>query len=396
MEPGPTHAALVVPTPGQMRVEQVATKFPRDGEILVSSLQVGICGSDLDMMRGARPMATRILGHEGVAQVVAVGADIHQFAVGQYVTFVPKNPTDPSNILGDTIEGLNQQYLLIPQSALERGMVVPLAAGIPLVCGPLIEPFATVIYGQRLVQQVGTPESMVVVGTGPIGLLNALCARSEGCSQIFLVGTSQARLDWAVRCGIVEDSYALLNSPTLADMLLERTGQGGVDAACLCTPRSATRAVLTQALQYVHEDGCIDLAAGTDSPDTIPELPGVHLNGIRQANLCGLGHEITRCIALGGKRLWLTGQTGASEMYLREAMKFLCDDPAYYARVISHIVPYQAAPHVFQQLLAPKQQYLAGAPYAKVIIDFTSESQKISLFHPDQMSLPSILSTENV
>lgn len=395
MQPGSTHAALVVSAPGQMRVEQVTTKYPRDGEILVFSLRAGICGSDLDMMRGARPLATRILGHEGVAQVVAVGPSTHHFAVGQYVTFLPNNPAVLDDVLGVSTEGLYQQYLLIPQPALDRGMVVPFEPGIPLVCGPLAEPFATAIYGQRLVQQVGKPESMVIVGAGPIGLLNGLYARSEGCSQIFLVDTSHARLDWAVKRGIVEDSCALLYSPQLVGTLLERTGGCGVDAACLCTPRSATRAVLTQALQYVREDGCIDLAAGTDSRDAFPELPGVDLDGVRHANVCGLGHELTQCKTQGGKRLWITGQSGASEHYLREAMRCLSEDPAYYARVISHIVSYQAAPRVFEHRLAKSPQHVTGEPYVKVIIDFTMEGHEMIVFQPHQSLLQDIPGTQN-
>jgi threonine dehydrogenase-like Zn-dependent dehydrogenase len=377
---------VVISAPGEMSIEQVTTKYPRASEILVATLHASICGSDLDMLRGARPIGARILGHEGVAQVVAIGPDVTQFTVGQYVTFLPNNPNDLDDTLGVSTEGLFQKYLLIPQPSVERGMAVPFKAGIPLVCGPLIEPFATVIYGQRLMQQLGGPESMVIVGAGPIGLLNALLARAEGCAQIFLVGTSQARLDWAAQRGIVDDSRALLNTPHLADTLLERTGGRGVDAAYLCTPRSATRTVLQQALQFVREEGSIDLTAGVDSSEPIPELPDLDLNGIRKANVCGLGHEVNMRTTRDGKKVWLTGHSGSSANYLRESMTLLLKDPAYYARVVSHIVPYQATPRIFANLLADEPQNIAGEPCVKVIIDFTSEAEEISVFHPDQLS----------
>lgn len=391
-----THAALVVPAPGQILIESVPTKRPRSGEILVSPLRVGICGSDLDMMRGTRPVGTRILGHEGVAEIVAVGPGTPTFSVGQYVTFLPNNPTNPEDVLGVSTEGLYQQYLVIPQTALERGMVVPYEPGIPLVCGPLLEPFATVIYGQCLMEQVCKPERMVIVGAGPIGLLNALYARAEGCAQIFLVNTSQARLDWAVNRGIVEGSHALLNSPQLVDTLLERTAGQGVDAAYLCTPRSATCPALKQVLRFVREEGCIDLTAGTDSHEEFPELPGVDLDGIRRANVCGLGQEVNQCVTREGKKLWLTGQSGASASYLQEAMKLLLKEPANYARVISHIVSYQAAPRIFEQLLAADPQNVVGEPCVKVIIDFTSEVQAIDVFEPHQLFSRGSQGTENL
>src|SRR5690348_6384261 len=135
------HPALVVPTPGQMRIENVPTKHPQAGEILVAPLRTSICGSDLDLMRGSRPVRTHVLGHEGVAEVVAVGPGNTPFSVGQRVTFLPNNPNDLEDILGVSTEGLFQRYLLIPQSALERGMVVPCDPNLPLNCGPLLEPF---------------------------------------------------------------------------------------------------------------------------------------------------------------------------------------------------------------------------------------------------------------
>jgi 2-epi-valiolone-7-phosphate 1-reductase len=379
-----THAALVVQPPGQIGIERVLTQQAASGEILVATLYVGVCGSDLDLLRGTRPLGTRIMGHEGIAEVVALGPDVSQFSVGQRVAFLPNNPNDPADILGVSTEGLFQQRLLITAAALARGMVVPLAPGVPPVCGPLIEPFATVLYGQRLLEQIGSPTSMAVVGAGPIGLLNVLYARKQGCAQTFLVDTSQARLDWAVQRGVVADDQALLNSPHLVETLLERTAGQGVDATYLCTPRSATRAILRQALEFVREGGGISLTAGSDSSEQLAELPRVNLDAIRRANVCGLGHEVSGCVTREGKQLWLTGHSGASTEYLQEAMRLLLEDPASYARVISHMAPYRAAPSVFARLLAGDSQDITGAPGVKVIIDFTNDGDEVVVFEPEQ------------
>jgi threonine dehydrogenase-like Zn-dependent dehydrogenase len=263
-------------------------------------------------------------------------------------------------------------------------MVVPLAPGVPLVCGPLIEPFATVLYGQRLLEQVDAPKSMAVVGAGPIGLLNALYAQRRGCAHIFLVDTSQARLDWAVQRGVVVSDQALLNSPQLAEALLERTAGQGVDAAYLCTPRSATRSVLKQALSYVREERGISLTAGVDSSERLAELPGVDLDAIRRANACGLGHEVRACVTREGKQLWLTGHSGASTEFLQEAMRLMVEDSASYARVISHVVSYRAAPGVFARLLAANSQDIKGEPGVKVIIDFTDDGDEIDVYEPER------------
>ncbi|HEY7093855.1 MAG TPA: zinc-binding dehydrogenase, partial [Ktedonobacterales bacterium] len=248
----------------------------------------------------------------------------------------------------------------------------------------LIEPFATVLYGQRLLEQIGSPKSVVIVGAGPIGLLNALYARKQGCAQIFLVDTSQARLDWAVQRGIVAGEQALLNSPQLVETLLERTAGQGVDAAYLCTPRSATRAVLRQALRFVREDGGISLTAGADSSEELAELPGVDLDAIRRANVCGLRQEVRACVTREGKKVWLTGHSGASTEFLQEAMRLMVEDSASYARVISHVVSYRAAPGVFARLLAANSQDIKGEPGVKVIIDFTDDGDEIDVYEPER------------
>ena len=379
-----THPALVLSATGQIRLESVPTKRPRAGELLVAPLRASICGSDLDILRGNRPVATHILGHEGIAEIVETGPETEPtpFTVGQKVTFLPNNPHDLEDILGVSTEGLFQRALLISRPALKRGMLIPCDPHLPLICGPVLEPFGTVLYGQHLVRQVCRPGSMAVVGTGAIGLFTALHARSQGCEQVFLIGTSQARLDWAVRRGIIERSHAFLHAPALAQTLLDHTAGQGVDVVDICTPRAATLSVLEQALRFVREDGCIHLSAGTNSREPLPALPEVDLNRIRQANVCGQGHEVNHYVTRSGKGLWLTGHSGTSAQYIQEAMSLLLTASPVYSKVISHCISYRAAPRVFEALLTDHPQHESGTPYVKVVLDFTTEDQAIEEFEP--------------
>jgi threonine dehydrogenase-like Zn-dependent dehydrogenase len=67
--------------PAQMQIERVPTERLQAGELLVAPLRVGICGSDLDLQRGIRPLGTCILGLDGVAEIVATGSATSQYAV---------------------------------------------------------------------------------------------------------------------------------------------------------------------------------------------------------------------------------------------------------------------------------------------------------------------------
>ena len=60
------------------------------------------------------------------------------------------------------------------------------------------------------------------------------------------------------------------------------------------------------------------------------------------------------------------------------------EDPASYARVISHAVPHQAAPGVFARLLAGDSQDITGVPGVKVIIDFTNDGDEVAVFEPER------------
>jgi hypothetical protein len=134
----------------------------------------------------------------------------------------------------------------------------------------------------------------------------------------------------------------------------------------------------------VPEDGGISLTAGTDSPEAFPERPGVDLDGIRRANVCGLGHEAQGCVTWEGKKLWLTGHSGASASHLQEAMQLLLQDPAPYVQVISHLVSYHTSQRLFEHLLAADPLNIARAPGVKVIIDFADDSGEVKEFEPQR------------
>ncbi len=387
MSPSPSHVALVVSDSGRVEMKTVPTKQLRNGEILVSPLKVGICGTDLQIIRRIRSDTATILGHEGVAEIIKVGSGVSGFSLGQIVTFNPVNPYSQNDILGHSTEGLFQQRLSISQSALEHGLIVPFDSRIPLLCGPLVEPLGTVIYGQLLVERASHPRSIAIVGAGPIGLLHALYARVQGLSDIFLVHNSQERLRWAVERNIINANETALSSPELACVLLERTSGHGVDAAYLCTTRPGALDALTQALKYVRVGGCINLVGGFSDGDTHPSLPGIELNSIRRANFCGYPQDgaTTRCFTLEGKEIRLTGHRGTSEHHLRTAMELLCKHCIHYSRVISHIISLQAAPLILEDLATAHPRQTDGKECVKVIIDFTAWNQVVEIYDPQQL-----------
>lgn len=396
--PSDTSHLAVVGSRSPLALRRVPTPEPGPGEVLVGLLTAGVCGTDVQIVRGWRSEEVSVLGHEGAAEVLEVGEGVEGFRVGQRVTFNPTNPKDPTDILGHTTPGLFQQRLLLRRSAIERGALLPLDERVPLVCAPLVEPLAAVLYAHRLVEKVCRQCSIAVVGAGSVGLLIAIYARSRGCGEVLLVANSRSRLEWAVKRGIVHPDEALPTGPDLSTLIKERTGGRGVDASYLCTTRRSAVDALRQALSFVREGGCLDLFGGFSDRDEVPELPGVALNAVRRANTCGLPEEgaalATKTSA--GKGLWLTGHRGASGAHMKAASELLGESPREYARVVSHLASLPALPGILETLGPGRKRRIASEEAAKVVIDCTSMEACTSVFEPGEVETDTLSETRRI
>lgn len=84
--------AAVVYGINDLRLEEIEKpQIERDDQILVKIKAVGICGSDIHILHGANPFATypRIMGHEMVGEVEAVGDNVKNIAIGDHIVVEP-------------------------------------------------------------------------------------------------------------------------------------------------------------------------------------------------------------------------------------------------------------------------------------------------------------------
>src|SRR5262245_45212888 len=74
-------------------LENLPDPEPGPGELLLKVHRCGICGTDLSMTRGTQwdfP-AGSVPGHEYAGEIVAVGADVVGFKVGDKITSLPSD-----------------------------------------------------------------------------------------------------------------------------------------------------------------------------------------------------------------------------------------------------------------------------------------------------------------
>src|SRR5262245_56548861 len=80
-----TMQAAVYRGKNDVRMETVPVPEIGAGELLVRIHTCGICGTDLKKIATGSHSAPRIFGHEMAGQVVAVGAGVRDFAIGDRV-----------------------------------------------------------------------------------------------------------------------------------------------------------------------------------------------------------------------------------------------------------------------------------------------------------------------
>lgn len=350
------------------------------GEMVTRPLFVGICGTDLQIIRRQRPDPATILGHEGIAQIIESKDGKPGMQLGEYIVFNPVDPTDQNQILGHNTPGLLQERYLVTEHAIENDLVVSFPKDVDPILGALVEPLGTVVYGHNIVSQAIKQSSIAIVGAGAIGIMHALYAKAQGYKQVLLVNASRDHLDWCVQRGIIEPDNTFLDSDNLADEILAVTHSEGVDAVYMCTSRPNALTALSKALQYVKADGCIDLVGGIKDGDKIDTLPAIKdLNAIRRANFCGIpsGGYVEATTTDSGKRVHITGHRGTSLEHFKSVIKNLRNHGDLFSKVISHVISLEACAPLFNEIAKGQVKEFNNAPYIKAVVDLSLKGYEV-------------------
>ncbi|MDB5447483.1 MAG: alcohol dehydrogenase [Phenylobacterium sp.] len=237
--------ALVYQGPGKKALEdRPRPEIAAATDAIVRVVKTTICGTDLHILKGDVPSCEpgRILGHEGVGVVDAVGPGVTTFRPGDRVIVscisacgrceycrkgMYSHCTTGGWILGNTIDGAQAEYVRIPyadtslyhipEGADEEALVM-LSDILPtgFECGVLngkVQPGSTV----------------AIVGAGPVGLAALLTAQFYSPAELIMVDFDDSRLQTAARFGATR---VINNSDgQAADKILKMTDGHGVDTA---------------------------------------------------------------------------------------------------------------------------------------------------------------------
>lgn len=216
-----TMKAAIYAGPGDIRVEDYPMPdAPAAGELLVRIRACGVCGSDVTDWY-MTPRAPTVLGHEPAGDVIAVGAGVTRFAVGDRVAIHHHVPCMVCDLcrhghftLCPTFKKTRlypagmAEYVRIPAEIVERD-ILKIPDGMSYEIAALVEPIACCVHALDRAD-IRQGDSIVIVGAGFNGIVMAMLAPLWGASKVAILDRLAVRIARAQSLGMttfnVDDS----------------------------------------------------------------------------------------------------------------------------------------------------------------------------------------------
>ncbi len=229
-----------------IRVEEIAVPLPGPGEVLIEVGVAGICGSDLHRYRGHDPWGSIAAGpyrtgHELAGVVVALGPGVEGVAVGQRVGVEPTQLAGCGTCRlcrrGDyhlcarkpRPEGRRRASAGFSELDLAlAGNVFPLPDHVSFAVASLVDVYACAVHAVHRTPVAGA-KTVVVLGTGAVGLAVGQVSRALGARQVLLVGRREGPLALARQVEAADLCVDLGRAVELGGAVRELTRGEGAD-----------------------------------------------------------------------------------------------------------------------------------------------------------------------
>jgi len=201
--------------PGDLRVEEADKPSPGRDELLMRVHACATCGTDVKIFHyGHRNLTSlpRVIGHEIAGEVVELGEGDFAWQPGDRVQCIAAVPcgrcyqcTHRSMTICDNLTSVGYQYdggfaeyMIVPENVLRVDGLNRIPDGLSYAEAAVTEPLACALNAQEQAE-VGKyeDETVVVVGSGPIGCMHVMLARARGAKQVYLAEVNAERLKLA-------------------------------------------------------------------------------------------------------------------------------------------------------------------------------------------------------
>ena len=295
------------------------------GAALVRVSMAGVCGTDVHLWKGQLPIPLPvILGHETAGVIQTLGEGLMRdwagqpLRPGQRVTwsssiicgqcYYCRQKNQPTRCLRRKAYGISYDCTQPPHLLGGYADYIYLRPGTAIFALPEGLPTETVVgAGCALVtsihglERIGIHwgETVVIQGSGPVGLASLALARDSGAAHIAMIGGPAHRLEWARRFGADVCLDVTSTTPQeRAKQILELTGGFGADLVleCVGIPQA-----VTEGLELCRDGGRYLVLGHYGDAGTIPFNP----------------HVVTR------KQLVVAGSWGFEPRHTQTGLQFL-------------------------------------------------------------------------
>lgn len=313
--------------PNDIRVEETdKPACPEDGLIL-KIMSVGLCGSDIrnlttDSRKGNYPF---IYGHEIVGYVDEVGPQCDKYQVGQRLFLFPgtycmecdacisghSENCENEHVAKLAGTGGFAQYIAVGGEKVKYGGIYEIPEDVSFDAASLGEPL-TSVYACLDNVDVKYPDTLVIIGAGPIGDFMAQLAKIRGAQKVIMIDINENRLEMAKQFGV--DVAINSSDQDPIEEVLKLTGGKGADKVISATPVNATQA---QAIHMVRKGGLV-----------------VFFGGVPKGSLTELDTNLIHY-----NNIWIKGHFGASYNQSKAAFRLAISPVFPTEKFITHILP---------------------------------------------------------
>ena len=203
------------------------------GDVKIKIEKTGICGTDMhiygwDNWAQATVPVPMIVGHEFSGKIVAVGAMVGKYKIGDRVSGeghivcgACRNCRAGNEQLCRETKGVGvnrpgafAEYLVIPEHN-----VFPLPDDVSDDIAAVFDPFGNAVHTALKFDLVG--EDVLVTGAGVIGIMGAMVAKKAGARKVVITDINQSRLERALSVGV---DYAVNSSKENLTDVMKRIG----------------------------------------------------------------------------------------------------------------------------------------------------------------------------